>query len=82
MIFSWTCALIQAKRALSFDRFNAVDYPAATYGPAVCGSCWLGAKDQEAVITVHVCEPEKQVRGGSFGCHPVVTVREKKKKKK
>lgn len=36
---------------LSYDKLNAVDYPTATSGPAACGSCWLGAQGQEAVIT-------------------------------
>lgn len=63
---------IQVKSTLSFDRLTAVDYPA---GPATCGPCWLSAKDQEAVIAAHICEQEKQVRGGSLGCHPAVSVR-------
>lgn len=64
---------------LSFDRLNAVGYRAATSVPAACGSCWLGAKDQEAVVTVQVCEQEKQVRGASFGCHPADTLRKRDK---
>lgn len=47
---------------------------AATSKPAVSRSCWLSAREQEAVITRRVCEPEKQVRGVRLGCQPAVTV--------
>lgn len=57
---------IGAKSVLSLDGWNAVDSPAATSGPAVCGSCRLGVEDQEAVVTAQVCEQEKQVRWGWF----------------
>lgn len=44
----------------------------ATLQPALCGYCWLSAREQEAVITTLVREPEKQVRGVRLGCHPAV----------
>lgn len=47
------------------------------YEPAACGSCWLSAKDQEAVTTAPVCEQEKQVKAQSVGCHPAVSLWEK-----
>lgn len=44
----------------------------ATLQPALSGYCWVSAREQEAVITTLVWEPEKQVRGVRLGCHPAV----------
>lgn len=65
---------IGAESVLSLDRWNAADSPAATSGPAVCGSCRLGVEDWEAVVTAQVCEQEKQVKMRVV-CHPAVNVR-------
>ncbi len=49
------------KSTLSYDRLNALLHVApAGSAPRGPGSCHH---------TVQVCEQEKQVRGGSFGCH-------------
>lgn len=50
----------------------------ATLQPALSGYWWLSAREQEAVITTLVWEPEKQVRGVRLGCHPAVAARRKK----
>lgn len=82
LTFLWTRPYVRAKSTWSSDRFNAADYPAEQrpLDPAACGSCWLGAKGQEAVITGQVCEQEKQVRGESFGRRPAVTGEKKSDK--
>lgn len=71
----YACLQWSKKHAVAWQIYT-VDYPAVTSGQAVCGSCWLGARDQEAVVAASAGEPEKQVRGGSFGHHPAVCVRE------
>lgn len=40
-----------------------------TLQPALSGYCWPSAREQEAVITTLVWEPEKQVREVRLGCH-------------